>query len=66
LRSRFSARNQLTHQIVAKFDLNRLFERSYNNSARMAENGARRAIQVPVGKAESDYNRCRDFCRDYG
>jgi hypothetical protein len=32
LRNRFSARNQLTHQIVAKFDLNRLSERSYNYS----------------------------------
>jgi hypothetical protein len=56
LRNRFSARNQLTHQIVAKFDLNRLSERSYNYSARMAESRARRAIRLPVAKGESAHN----------
>ena len=56
LRTRFSASNELPHQIVAKFDLNRLFERSYNNSARKAENRARRAIQFPVAEGESAHN----------
>jgi hypothetical protein len=64
LRTRFSTRNQLPRQIVAKFDLTCLFERFYNNSAQMAENRTRRAIRLPVARGESTYNRCRDFCRD--